>query len=1121
MRNEPMYSDCPSNETLAALVDSKLSPRERQQVMQHMTTCDNDCYDTFLATSAAKREVGDGAAVVAFPDRSRRSLVWGAFAAAVAAAFAAAFLVPQFRDRLPFMPKHGIAALIAASGPTRDIEARLSGFPYQPKTIVNRGPADEEGPNEWSKWRLSAAQEAVKEDAAGHPSAETHHALGVSYLLSGLAGKAVDQLVSSESQHPDARTLADLSAAYLARSKDGKHPRDPVAAVDAAEKALALSPDSAEALFNRALALEELQSPNADQAWKDYLRVDPSSQWSVEARKHLSHESSIIDFRSARAILISDRGVTLPIAEEIAHNYPRRTRACVVYDLLPEWAADIRAHQLDRAKSVLTSAAVVASAIAEVSHDPSVSELVKDVDQEWASGNERRVDALVSGFTAVSAAGAAMKDHRYADAAAAYDKTSQFLAGAPAAVVDFVATSHVLATYSLGHFDDALNELAAADVRQDIHAYPIAFGERQWYRALALLSSGRPHEALMCYRDALSRFEEARDESNVAFLHTLIAENLTALGDDGDAWEERAAGLKALRRFNDSSNTQIVLNEMAEAAMLDGYQDAALLFQDEVVRLATFEGEPQHLAYALMWRGLIRSRLRVAGVADDFRLAFADADRIQDSQARARTVADLNMSNGFALEETDTPAAIQHCSDALRHFRSIGYRFRSAQLLLERGRMHRRNNNADAALADFVDGISEIEQQSQGVVEERLRAIFFGRADDLYSEAVGVLADRGEYDEALKVAERGRERVLTDSVVSPENPTDAAVATEDINTLRSDLPSGTLLVEYAVLPQEVIVWVISPSGVRTLLRNVDLSHLEDLIEALRNGIVKQTNIDRVAGDLYDILARGVVTDSVTSLVIIPDGPLNDLPFAVLLDRERHRYLLASTTIVVAPSIRMFARSRNEVARRSQGGQRTLAFGGSRFNDAALRDLPAVPDELKNVALCHRPSTILVDETATAERFKTLAPQANIIQFAGHAIVNVEDPSLSSLIFGPAKPDGSNRLYVHDLVKLRLKSRLVVLSACATAARSGAARQGGASSIARAFLRAGVPTVIATLWDIQDGSAAPLIERLHREIDRGMSASEALRTAQLQMLHSSDPHDRDPAAWAAYQILGSM
>src|SRR5437763_1686977 len=108
MRNEPMQTDCPSNETMAALVDGRLSPRESQQVMEHMTTCDNDCYDLFQATSAAKRAVGEREKVVTFPKRSRGPLIWGSFAAAVAAAFTAAFLIPQLRDRLPFMPKHGI-----------------------------------------------------------------------------------------------------------------------------------------------------------------------------------------------------------------------------------------------------------------------------------------------------------------------------------------------------------------------------------------------------------------------------------------------------------------------------------------------------------------------------------------------------------------------------------------------------------------------------------------------------------------------------------------------------------------------------------------------------------------------------------------------------------------------------------------------------------------------------------------------------------------------------------------------------------------------------------------------------------------------------------------------------
>ena len=95
-----------------------------------------------------------------------------------------------------------------------------------------------------------------------------------------------------------------------------------------------------------------------------------------------------------------------------------------------------------------------------------------------------------------------------------------------------------------------------------------------------------------------------------------------------------------------------------------------------------------------------------------------------------------------------------------------------------------------------------------------------------------------------------------------------------------------------------------------------------------------------------------------------------------------------------------------------------------------------------------------------------------MHYAGHAIVNDQVPSLSRLLLardGASDDDGA--LFVSELAKVRLDgTKLVVLAACSTA--SGMVTNGrGIASIARPFLEAGAATVVATLWDVQDQSAA--------------------------------------------------
>jgi CHAT domain-containing protein len=140
---------------------------------------------------------------------------------------------------------------------------------------------------------------------------------------------------------------------------------------------------------------------------------------------------------------------------------------------------------------------------------------------------------------------------------------------------------------------------------------------------------------------------------------------------------------------------------------------------------------------------------------------------------------------------------------------------------------------------------------------------------------------------------------------------------------------------------------------------------------------------------------------------------------------------------------------------------------------------------------------------------------DVVHFVGHAV----DPDAG----GPAALVTSRRtsideqLDVREIAAMQLRGvGVVVLAACGTA--TGHGRSGESSiSLARAFLAAGVPTAVATLWTIEDGPAAEFFPRLHHHLVRGLSPAEALRATQIEWLHRSDV---SPATWAAVQIIGS-
>jgi len=95
----------------------------------------------------------------------------------------------------------------------------------------------------------------------------------------------------------------------------------------------------------------------------------------------------------------------------------------------------------------------------------------------------------------------------------------------------------------------------------------------------------------------------------------------------------------------------------------------------------------------------------------------------------------------------------------------------------------------------------------------------------------------------------------------------------------------------------------------------------------------------------------------------------------------------------------------------------------------------------------------------------------------------------------------------------------VLAACETGNQYVPGSE-GVTSLARAFLAAGVPTVVASLWSVDDRTTADLLDAFHRRLWDGEDPVDALREAQLGMLRGTDAAGRSPRAWAAFEVIGA-
>jgi len=157
-------------------------------------------------------------------------------------------------------------------------------------------------------------------------------------------------------------------------------------------------------------------------------------------------------------------------------------------------------------------------------------------------------------------------------------------------------------------------------------------------------------------------------------------------------------------------------------------------------------------------------------------------------------------------------------------------------------------------------------------------------------------------------------------------------------------------------------------------------------------------------------------------------------------------------------------------------------------------------------------TLLEGATATEQFAKTRLNGAAFVHFATHGLVSEIRPSDSSLVLSAGGGE-DGYLRASEIYGLELAAELVVLSGCSTA--RGRLTGDGVFGLPRAFIYAGTPSVLASLWDISDRATVFLMDRFYAELLRSGDKAGALRTAQLET-RKQYPH---PALWAPFVMIG--
>jgi CHAT domain-containing protein len=340
---------------------------------------------------------------------------------------------------------------------------------------------------------------------------------------------------------------------------------------------------------------------------------------------------------------------------------------------------------------------------------------------------------------------------------------------------------------------------------------------------------------------------------------------------------------------------------------------------------------------------------------------------------------------------------------------------------------------------------------------------------------------------------------------------------EDVRLL---LPDSTALVEYVTGRSEIFICVVRKEGLRWRRVIQPFAELENLISKFRSSVQSNLSVDLEARALYLKLIDPIAGDlaGVRGLVIVPHGVLAGLPFGALQNASGET-LLDSRPISYAPSANAFrlslARSeRTPSGRRLSGSVFAAAnpdLGAERLN------LPFADKEVRSLRRSFGSVNAVFGAAATRHSFADHAASATgVVHFACHASVVPEQPLSSALLLAPeAEDDG--RLAASDAFGASLKCGLVTLSACETSLGKGGTEH-GVPGFTWGFMTAGAPSVLSSMWKVDDLATAVLMKRFYRYVRAGHSRAEALRRAQILVRNAVDSH---PSAWAAFELNGDF
>ena len=938
----------------------------------------------------------------------------------------------------------------------RTLEVRIPGAQHSPLR-VERGATDS---NLEKPASLLKAEALISEKLQKNPNDPTWlDARARADLLDGNYDSAVKTLLRAQLASSDsARLLTDLGSAYYMRGQSADRALDYGNAIEALGKALAKNPNDPIALFNRALACEQLfLYSQAVEDWEHYLREDPHGEWAQEAREHLDALKQKIEKRQ--------------------HHNPNRS-----------WPRSLMHHPSTARPELQTLAQTLQN-----DHDDN---WLKDFLQ--APPTPTRTAAIQD----FQASDNALSNGRYQDAIdLAHQSMRQFtIAQDQAGMLRAGLASMAAQDFAL-KFNDCLATVATL--------LPLLARTRyRWLQAATLIEQGQCLAGSAKLQQAMKANQQGWDLAK-RFHYLELQLRATAFGasyllDTGSTDQ----GLRELRDGLATFWQSDVPDKRGEnlyAALFHPSDNIDWPFVDVFAlkqRLDAFPPkDPVDLAVV---RQLLANAQKRTGDYQAARLtlqtASAHLDALPNDRAVIMSKAEIAVANAqIDLSESNAKDAITSLSPFRDQVEAAGPgRFQAeyfqtfGEAYLAQGMDAQAQPLLERALAVRETGLRNLQQESEKLAWSRGRT-------EVYRDLLQVELKLKTPAEALAAWEWYKGASLR--------------STKPVGATAAALPGNTTLISYALLKGSIIAFVLRDGKVQvhTLSLPPDLdpnvSHFLNLCSDPSSDI---SQLNTAGRQLYRILVAPVEADirGATALTIETDGVIDQVPFNLLQTSDGH-YLGDKFEITLSQGMSYQPSSRTSLVDLSPESA-ALVVVASGAADSSLPVLPGADQEGTEVAsLFHNAVLIHGHEVTRAEVLAQLH-DARLLHFAGHAYAGF---NRVGLVLGPA-----SLLSSHDIATLGLRNlKLAVLSACDTANGDEGTSADG-DSLARTLVAAGVPNVVASRWRVDSNVTRQLMRVFYSNLLSGKNPAESLRAARAVI--RSIPTYQHPYYWASFAVFGT-